>query len=65
MITIDVPEGPPIELHRRWDGSIQLTRAVGGDGRTTSLHLEPVVWQLVADALNDLIDGLPDEANEW
>ncbi|OBF15025.1 hypothetical protein [Mycolicibacterium conceptionense] len=53
--SISEPDGTTIELHRRHDNVITISRAVAGSRVT--LTLEPALAQLLVDHINDLLEG--------
>lgn len=60
-ITLDAGDDP-IEIATRHDGRIVLTRRTSSCcGQALHIDMEPTTAQLIADGLNDLIDGIGDE----
>lgn len=54
-VTIAAPDGMDIELHRRHDGMVTISRVVTGGAVT--LTLDPVLAQLLVDHVNDLLEA--------
>lgn len=55
MITINQPDGTNIELSRRHDGVITISRIIAG--WNVHIDLDPVIAQLLIDNIQDLIES--------
>ncbi|QZH63812.1 hypothetical protein [Mycolicibacterium farcinogenes] len=55
MITISQPDGTNIELTRRHDGVITISRVIAG--WSVHIDLDPVIAQCLIDHVQDLLEG--------
>lgn len=57
IVTIDVGDDRPIFLERLHDGTITITRNVGGDGKRTRLAFDETTAAIICDHIFDLIES--------